>query len=216
MPRLSLASWQDETTASPWEITMLSSPNALLWRSLLAVAVGVVAVTWPGITIGAFVILFAVYAFIGAAMDSARAFSSDRVGPVFGWLLLALLSVIAGVVALAWPAITALALTIWIGSWALATGAMEIVLVFQRGEKPGERALFVLTGLASVALAFALFARPDIGAVSLATVFGLFSIFYGTAGIVASFRERRVARTSAVRSRRTPEPTSPLPHHHLV
>ncbi|MER5688941.1 DUF308 domain-containing protein [Streptomyces sp. NPDC002205] len=171
---------------------MFSSPNALLWRSLLAVAVGVVAVSWPGITIGAFVILFAVYAFTGAAMDGARAFSSDRVGPVFGWLLLALLSVVAGVVALAWPGITALALTIWVGAWALATGAMEIVLAFQRGEKPGERALFVLTGLVSVSLAFVLFARPDIGMVSLATVFGLFSIFYGTAGIVASFRERRV------------------------
>jgi hypothetical protein len=124
---------------------MLNSPNALLWRSLLAIAVGVVAVAWPGITIGAFVILFAVYAFIGAATDSARAFSSDRVGPVFGWLLLALLSVVAGVVALAWPGITALALTIWIGAWALTTGAMEIALAFQRGEKPGERALFVLT-----------------------------------------------------------------------
>ncbi|MER5914490.1 DUF308 domain-containing protein [Streptomyces sp. NPDC001982] len=173
---------------------MLSSSNALMWRSLLAVAVGVVAVAWPGITVGAFVILFAVYAFIGAALDSARAFSSDRVGPVFGWLLLALLSVVAGVVALGWPAITALALTIWVGAWALATGAMEIVLAFQRGEKPGERALFVLTGLVSVVLAFVLFARPDIGAVSLATVFGLFSIFYGTAGIVASFRERRVLK----------------------
>jgi uncharacterized membrane protein HdeD (DUF308 family) len=173
---------------------MLSSPNALLWRSLLAVAVGVIAVAWPGITIGAFVILFAVYAFIGAGMDSARAFSSDRVGPVFGWLLLALLSVVAGVVALAWPGITALALTIWIGAWALATGAMEIALAFQRGEKPGERALFVLTGLVSVALAFVLFARPDIGAVSLASVFGLFSIVYGTAGIVASFQERRVLK----------------------
>jgi uncharacterized membrane protein HdeD (DUF308 family) len=173
---------------------MLSSPNALLWRSLLAVAVGVVAVSWPGITIGAFVIVFAVYAFVAAATDSARAFSSDRVGPVFGWLLLALLSVVAGVVALAWPAITALALTIWIGAWALTTGAMEIVLAFQRGERPGERALFVLSGLVSVVLAFVLFARPDIGAVTLATVFGLFSIFYGAAGTVTSFRERRALK----------------------
>ncbi|MFF3411426.1 DUF308 domain-containing protein [Streptomyces sp. NPDC002742] len=75
-----------------------------------------------------------------------------------------------------------------------ATGVMEIVLAFERGEKPGERALFVLTGLVSVVPAFVLFARPDIGAVSPATVFGLFSIFYGTTGIVASFQGRRVRK----------------------
>ncbi|WP_405933142.1 HdeD family acid-resistance protein [Streptomyces sp. NBC_00827] len=170
---------------------MLSSPNALLWRGLLAVVIGIVSVTWPGITVGAFVILFAVYAFMSAVTDSGRAFAADRVGPVFGWLLLALLSLAAGVIALAWPGITAFALTIWIAVWALATGAMEIGLAFQRGEKPGERALFLLTGLVSVALAFVLFVRPDIGAVSLATVFGLFSIVYGASAVFASFEERR-------------------------
>ncbi|WP_328759980.1 hypothetical protein [Streptomyces sp. NBC_00271] len=32
-------------------------------------------------TVGAFVILFAVYAFMSAATDAARAFAGDRVGP---------------------------------------------------------------------------------------------------------------------------------------
>jgi uncharacterized membrane protein HdeD (DUF308 family) len=177
---------------------MFSSPNTLLWRGLLAVVIGMVSVAWPGITIGALVILFAVYAFMIAATDGARAFASDRVGPVFGWLLLALLSLAAGVGAVAWPGITALALTIWVAAWALTTGVMEIVLVFQRGEKAGERALFLLTGLVSIALAFVLFVRPDIGAVSLATVFGLFSIVYGISAVFASFEERR-GRTNASR-----------------
>ncbi|MFE4959465.1 HdeD family acid-resistance protein [Streptomyces sp. NPDC056653] len=182
-----------------WKVTMLSSPNALLWRGLLAVVIGIVSVTWPGITVGALVILFAVYAFMSAVTDGARAFASDRVGPVFGWLLLALLSLAAGVVALSWPGITALVLTIWVAAWALATGVMEIVLAFQRGEKAGGRALFLLTGLVSIALAFVLFVRPDIGAVSLATVFGLFSIVYGVSAVFASFEERR-GRTNASRS----------------
>ncbi|MER5900047.1 DUF308 domain-containing protein [Streptomyces mirabilis] len=182
-----------------WKVTMLSSPNALLWRGLLAVVIGIVSVSWPGITVGACVILFAVYAFMSAATDAARAFAGDRVGPVLGWLLLALLSLAAGVIALAWPGITALALTIWIAAWALTTGVMEIVLAFQRGEKAGQRALFLLTGLVSIAFAFVLFVRPDIGAVSLATVFGLFSIVYGVSAVFASFEERR-RRTDPSRS----------------
>lgn len=170
---------------------MFSSPNVLLWRGLLAVILGVVSVAWPGITVGAFVILFAVYAFMTAATDSARAFAADRVGPVVGWLLLALLSLAAGVVALAWPGITALALTIWVAAWALTTGAMEMALAFQRGEPAGERTLFLLSGAVAILLAFSLFVRPDIGAASLATVFGLFSLVYGVSTVFASFEERR-------------------------
>jgi uncharacterized membrane protein HdeD (DUF308 family) len=71
---------------------MFTSSNALLWRGLLAVVIGILSVTWPGITIGAFVVVFAVYAFMSAVTDGARAVAADRVGPVLGWLLLALLS----------------------------------------------------------------------------------------------------------------------------
>lgn len=173
---------------------MLSSPDALLWRGLLAVVIGIVSVSWPGITIGAFVVLFAVYAFMYAVMDGARAVSGDRVGPVLGRLLLSVLSVVAGVSALAWPGITALVLTLWVASWALTTGATEVGLGFLRGETAGERTLFLLTGLVSVALGFVLFVRPDIGAVSLATVFGLFSIVHGISAVFASTEERRSRR----------------------
>ena len=172
-------------------ITILSSPNVLLWRGIFAVAFGVTALLWPGITVGAFVILFAYYAFLAAVNDAVRAFSSGRAGPVFGWLLLALLSAVAGVAALTWPGITVLAIALWIGAWALVTGAVEIGMAFQVGESGGERTLFALTGVVSVALAFALFVRPDVGVVSLATVFGLFSLIYGASGIVLSFQLRR-------------------------
>ena len=170
----------------------MSLSSSLLWRGLLAIAIGIVSVAWPNITVGAFVILFAVYAFIAAAMNALVAFSSSRAGPVFGYLLLALLSVAAGVVALVWPDITALVLVIWIAAWAVVTGVIDVVMAFRQGETAGERALWAITGLLSVALGVVLFIRPDIGAVSLATVFGLFSIFYGVSAVVLSFQARKV------------------------
>jgi uncharacterized membrane protein HdeD (DUF308 family) len=160
--------------------------KALVWRGLLAIAVGLVSVIWPGITVGAFVIVFAVYAFIAAALDAVRAFSSERAGPVVGNLLLALLSLAAGVVALVWPGPTATALTLIIGWWALFTGVVEIAMVFASGRRAGERAWLILSGLVSIALAAALFVRPDLGALSLATVFGLYSIFYGVSMLVVA------------------------------
>ena len=106
-------------------------------------------------------------------MDTVRAFSSSRAGPVFGYLLLAILSVAAGIVALAWPNITALVLVIWVAAWAVVTGVIEVALAFRQVATAGDRAMWAITGLVSVALGIVLFIRPDIGALSLATVFGL-------------------------------------------
>jgi uncharacterized membrane protein HdeD (DUF308 family) len=169
----------------------MSISNSLLWRGLLAIVIGIVSVAWPDVTVGALVILFAVYAFIAAAMDAVRAFGSDRAGPVIGWLVLAVLSVLAGIVALAWPGITALALTVWVGAWAFVTGVAEMVVAFQGRKAAGERALWMLGGLISVALGVVLFIRPDIGALSLATVFGLYAIVYGISAVVLSSQTRK-------------------------
>ena len=168
-----------------------SISSSLLWRGILAVAIGVVSVAWPHITVGAFVILFAVYAFMAAAADAVRAFSSRDAGPVAGYLLLGLLSLAAGVIALVWPGITAMVLTLCVGAWAFVTGILEVALAFQHGEAAGERALWILSGLVSIALGVVLGIRPDIGAVSLATVFGLFSIVSGISSILLGAQLRR-------------------------
>ena len=176
----------------------MSLSRSLLWRGLLAIVIGVVSVAWPNITVGAIVLLFAVYAFIAAVTDGMRAFSSDSAGPVFGYLLLAVLSVVAGVIALVWPGITALVLTIWVAAWALVTGIVEVALTFRLGASAGERAMWVLSGLVSIVLGIVLFIRPDIGALSLATVFGLFAIIYGASSVVLSVRARK-AKSAARR-----------------
>jgi uncharacterized membrane protein HdeD (DUF308 family) len=169
-----------------------SVSTALLWRGLLAVTIGVVSVAWPHITVGAFVILFAVYAFLIAASDTARAFSSDRAGPVAGYLILALLSFAAGLLALLWPGVTALVLTIFVAAWAFVTGVVEVALIFRQGEAAGERAMWALGGLVSIALGVVLTIRPDIGALALATVFGLFSIVHGVSALILSAHARRI------------------------
>jgi uncharacterized membrane protein HdeD (DUF308 family) len=174
----------------------LSVSSSLLFRGILAIVVGVVSVAWPDITISGFVVLFAVFAFLSAIADAAVAFSSDRAGPVVGYLLLGLLSVAAGAAALLWPGLTALALTIWVAAWAFVTGIVEVTLAFRRGETAGERAMWALGGLVSIALGVVLAIRPDIGAISLAEVFGLFSIVYGISALVLSAEARKAGITA--------------------
>jgi uncharacterized membrane protein HdeD (DUF308 family) len=79
------------------------------------------------------------------------------------------------VIALAWPAPTALVLVLIVGSWAVIAGLVEIA-AFRSGEAAGTRALFILGGLVSVAFGVVLFAHPGIGAITLALLFGLFNL----------------------------------------
>jgi uncharacterized membrane protein HdeD (DUF308 family) len=160
-------------------------------RGVLAVAVGIVALAWPGVTILALVILFAVYAFIGAGLRAMLAFSSVTAGPVLGYLLLALLDLAAGVIAVVWPGPTALALVLIVAIWAFTGGFFEIFAAFRSGETAGTRALFILGGLVSVAFGVVLFSRPGVGAVTLALLFGLFNLAYGLSQIVIGVQTRR-------------------------
>ncbi len=172
-----------------------SLSTSLIVRGLLAVAVGIVALAWPGITVLALVIMFAIYAFIAAGMEAVRAFSSERAGPVMGHLLLGLVDVGAGVIALAWPGPTALVLVLLVGAWATIGGMVEIYAGFQAGEPAGTRALFFVSGLISIAFGIVLFARPGMGAVALALLFGLFNLVYGIWAFMQGIDLRRTHRT---------------------
>ena len=172
-----------------------SLSTSLIARGILAVAVGIVALAWPGITVLALVILFAIYAFIAAGMEAVKAFSSERAGPVMGHLLLGLVDVGAGVIALAWPGPTALVLVLLVGAWAMVAGLVEIYAGFEVGESAGTRALFFVSGLISIAFGIVLFARPGVGAVTLALLFGLFNLVYGFWALVQGIDLRRAHRT---------------------
>ena len=184
------------STSTPRPASVLrSSSTSLILLGVLAVIVGIIAIAWPKVTIYALVILFAVYAFIAAALQAMRAFSSRTAGPVLGHLLLALIDVAAGVIALVWPGPTALVLVLVVGIWAFIGGVFEIFAAFQSGQTAGTRALFIVAGLVSILFGVVLLAHPDVGAVTLALLFGLFTLIYGFSQITMGIELRHASKT---------------------
>jgi uncharacterized membrane protein HdeD (DUF308 family) len=106
-------------------------------------------------------------------------------------LLLAVLDAAAGIVALVWPGITALVLVLVIAVWAVVAGVVEVILAFSVHDAAGYRVLLGITGVISVALGVAFAIRPDIGAVTIAEVFGLYSIVGGVATLIAAVKLMR-------------------------
>lgn len=153
----------------------------------LAVTLGILALVWPGITVGVAVALFAIYCFADAITKTVSIFRSDETTGDRMWLILiVLVDVAAGIVAIAYPGITAGALVIVVGLWAVITGGMELTAAWQlRGTHTGS-GWHTVGGLLSIAAGVVLMIWPDIGAVSLAVVFGIYLVAYGTTLLVAA------------------------------
>ncbi|MDT4961981.1 MAG: hypothetical protein QOF87_1628 [Pseudonocardiales bacterium] len=85
--------------------------------------------------------------------------------------------------------------------WAFIIGFFESLRAFSAGETVGERALLGSTGLILVALGLVfglvLAVQPDVGAVTIAEVYGLFSIVAGISSLVIGANLRGAAPSPA-------------------
>jgi uncharacterized membrane protein HdeD (DUF308 family) len=162
----------------------ISRSHAAL-RGLLAAVLGVACLVWPGVTIGVAVALFAIYCFADAITHVVRLFNtSDTTSHRVLMVLLVVLDLAAGIVAIAYPGITAGLLVVVIGIWAIAGGAAELAAAWDiRGSGSG---WLTVGGLLSVVLGVMLIIWPSIGAVSLAIVFGAYLLAYGITVLVAA------------------------------
>ena len=104
----------------------------LALQAIVSIAAGFVAFLWPGLT--ALVLLYVIAAWalvIGVLQIVAAVRLHSRIRGE-GWLVLSgILSMIFGVLMMWAPGAGALALVLWIGSYAIVFGALLIVLAFR-------------------------------------------------------------------------------------
>src|SRR3954451_5125366 len=99
----------------------------LVLRGVLAILFGLSAFLWPGLTLGALVLLFGAYAFADGAFAVTAALVGRTGGlPLWAMLVEGLIGLAAGVATVLWPGITLFILLCLIAAWAVATGAFEI------------------------------------------------------------------------------------------
>lgn len=105
-----------------------------------------------------------------------------------GWsLALGILLVIAGIAAVLFPTIAAVAATLYIGWFALIAGAIAIAIAIKTRAEPhfGWR---LLVGVVYLALGFLLVANPILGALSLALFVGALLVVSGVVEMMLAFR----------------------------
>ena len=165
----------------------------LLVRGVIAILFGVVALVMPNITLTFLVYLFGAYAVINgiAAAATALRYTKEQ-----GWALLlveGIVSILVGVVAFAWPGITALVFLYLIAAWAIVIGVMEIVGAFTLPLGTGREWLLGLAGVVSIVFGVLIAIRPNTGLVALVYLLGIYAIVFGILYVVGYFQTRSLA-----------------------
>ncbi|HZE41743.1 MAG TPA: HdeD family acid-resistance protein [Stackebrandtia sp.] len=182
----------NETTAAMNDL-LARSWGLLVFRGVIALVFGIMALVWPGVTLVALVILWGAYAFVDGISTLAMAFTG-RGGERWIMVVMGIVGIVAGLIAFAWPGITAVMLLIMIAAWAIVTGAMHLLTAWRlRGEMTGNW-LLVLDGLAGIALGIVLFVNPGTGALAMVLVIGALAVAWGVFTLVLGLRMRGATR----------------------
>ena len=169
-------------------------------RGVAAVLFGLGALIWPGLTLAVLIMLYGVYDVVDgvfAIFAGLRAGSGTR-----RWLLLAegALGILAGLIAVFWPGVSAVVLLYIIAFWAIFGGLLRIVgAVLLRREIDNEWTM-ALSGALWVLLGIVLFVLPGAGLLSLSWVIGIFALGAGITLIVLAFRVRGQGRSGSSRT----------------
>jgi uncharacterized membrane protein HdeD (DUF308 family) len=163
-----------------------------LLRGIIAIIFGLLAIFMPGVTLASLVLVWAAFAFADGVV-SLFALATGRTESEHKWLiaLQGVLGIAVGVITYSNPAITAIALLLYIIAWALAIGVLQIIAAIRlRKEITGEFWLF-LSGLISVLFAVYAMYRPEVGALAIAWTIGFYAIMIGAAMIAFAFTVRQ-------------------------
>ncbi|GAA4896379.1 uncharacterized membrane protein HdeD (DUF308 family) [Stackebrandtia albiflava] len=165
----------------------------VVFRGVIGVIFGALALLWPQITLLALVVLFGAYAIVDGVMAIVMGFSG-RGGERWVLVAMGLVGVLAGLIAFVWPGVTALVLLWVIAFWAVLTGVMYLVAAWRLRREIDNEWLLGLTGVASIGLGVVLLFQPAAGAVALVVTIGVFAIVWGVLSIVLGLRMRGVSR----------------------
>jgi uncharacterized membrane protein HdeD (DUF308 family) len=160
-------------------------------RGVLAVVFGVIAFFEPQSAFAALVLLFGAYAFVDGVFALIALFRGAGRERFWVLVLEAIVGIGIGVLTIARPAVTALALLYYVGIWAILTGVFELMAAIRlRKEITGEFWLG-LAGVLSIAFGILLFVVPGSAALALTIWIGAYAFIFGIMLILLAFRLRR-------------------------
>lgn len=201
-------------------------PGSLLPQALLFLVFGIILVAWPNSTLKVLYAVFGIFAigygisvlygvFFARPKKTGEPKKKEGKSAAEGakerpdWLMvpIALVAIIAGVMALAWPNATSTVVLVILGIWAIGSGVIELAAGLRLPKGFSGKILIIMTGLISIGFGVYLLVGPEKkGATEVAQsviiLIGIFGIIKGALLVIYSFTLRGLyKRAEKVESR---------------
>ena len=176
-----------------------SDYNRVRWTlgiaGALSIAVGVVILVWPNISLFALTILWAAYMIAAGVLGLSAAIGGKFVQKR-GWLgFFSVLSIAAGIAVIVWPNIGALTLLYIIGAYAIAFGIIMAGGAFWLPLHGTDKALLLFSGFVSILFGIVMFAAPGDGALVVLALIAAFALVIGISELVLAIGGKRLVES---------------------
>ena len=167
----------------------------LLLRGIAAIIFGVLALTWPGMTLVTLILFYGAFVLVDGVLAIVAAITGGALMPRWWLAIVGLLGIAAGVLTFLMPGLTAIVLLYFIAGWAIATGVLQIIGAIKLRKEIDNEWLLILGGILSVLFGVAMIAAPGAGALALITVIGIYAMIVGALLVALSLRLKKHARS---------------------
>jgi uncharacterized membrane protein HdeD (DUF308 family) len=177
-------------------LTNLAAQNwgMFVLRGIVALALGVLVFAAPAPTLTALIFVFAAYAIV----DGIVAIALGAVAPGGpSWLLViaGFIGIVIGAYTVVSPEVTAVALVLLIGSFAIVRGVAEVGTAIWLRSLIESAWLYVLSGIVSIVFGAFLIVAPGDGALAVLYVIGFYALFAGVMYVAIGLRLRGLDKT---------------------
>ena len=155
---------------------------------LLMIVLGGLFLAQPGLSLATVIWLVGIFTIVYGLFLAIAGIAGRHEGGGWG-IAVGALAVIMGIVTLAWPAATGLAILYVIAAWAIISGIADIAGAFMGGLSGGRRVWLVLIGLLGIAVGIYFFVHPVTGVLALLWVVGVYMVALGILRIIAGFMQ---------------------------
>jgi uncharacterized membrane protein HdeD (DUF308 family) len=181
-------------------------------QGLASVIFGVLILAWPEISVYSLTIVFGIFTLANGITAFAAAFSSHTKDERASLILSGLLGIVTGIIVLAWPSISALALLYVIGAYAVLLGMVAIVASMRLPLDGRQTGMTILSGLVSIVFGIVIFAKPGAGALAVLALIAAFALVTGVTELVVAIGGKELLERK-MKQKLGPTKTTPQPSH---
>jgi uncharacterized membrane protein HdeD (DUF308 family) len=163
-----------------------------LVRGIFAILFGITTMIVPGASFTTLVVFFGTFMIADGVFSIMFSTSAKKAIKNKQWMLfVGITGIVAGILTLFNPFISAIILVCFFAFWSFFAGIMEMFRAVNLRQEKRKEAWYVMSGILSILVAILLFVNPLEGPVTLAMVFGMYAMVIGISLISLSIKLKK-------------------------